>query len=760
MPNHQFNLQAQDGNLTLAQADVQLPGARHDAIKLGQLTAALTRFDLAARQVTLGDVKIDGLVLPVHRARDGKINLLALADAKGKTSHAASHAPARSHAASTSAHEAAAPAWQWQIGAVTLDKADVSLVDEAAGKRPAKLALAPLNVTLKGLSQDMHKPIDTDVSATLNRRGTLHLSGAVTPQPLKADVQVRTQRLDLAAFEPYLDDKLNAAIASALLSVNGKANVVQGRDNQIKANFRGDATLGDVRVLDRLTSDSFLRWNALTARRLAVAYGEGEPKVSIGGLALSKFYARIIINSNGRLNLQDIVANPQAAPKSLTRAEPGEKTPAPASAPAAASAPPAVAQAASAPGAASGAAAATGQPLPASIDIGGISLQSGNINFTDNFVKPNYTANLTDITGKVGHVGTRTTTPADVVVKGRVDHDAPIDINGKVNPLAPTAFVDLTAKADGVELTHLTPYSAKYTGYPIVKGKLSLDLHYLLDQGKLSANNHIFIDQLTFGDKVESPDALNLPVRLAVSLLKNSRGEIDVTVPVSGSLSDPQFSLGGVIWHAFLNLITKAVTAPFQLLASALGGGGEELSYVAFAPGSAKLTPDDTKKLETLVKALNDRPSLKLDIIGRVDPAQDRDGLRQTRLDHLVKAQKVKAVVGHGESIDVDSITVEPAEYDKYLEKAYKADKFDGKPKNLIGFTKSIPADQMKALMLKHMTITDQDLRDLANQRAEAVRQWLDGKIAAGRVFVVAPKLNADGITDKGKTIRVEFSLK
>jgi hypothetical protein len=317
----------------------------------------------------------------------------------------------------------------------------------------------------------------------------------------------------------------------------------------------------------------------------------------------------------------------------------------------------------------------------------------------------------------------------------------------------------LTASAHDIELTNLTPYSAKYAGYPITKGKLNVDLHYKLDNDQLNANNHIFIDQLTFGDHVENDTATKLPVRLAISLLKNSRGEIDVNLPVSGSLSNPEFSVGGLIWHAVLNLLQKAVTAPFSLIANAFGGNGEELGYVEFEPGSAKLSDAADKKLDTIVKALADKSSIRIDLIGRVDPAVDEPGLRTQYVERQVKQQKIKDVVGNGESVDLSTVTVDPKEYDKYLAKAYKSADFK-KPRNFVGLTKSLPDDEMKSAMAANAPINDASLRDLAQQRAQAVQQYFEGKIDSSRVFIVAPKLNADGIKDKGATTRVDFGLK
>ncbi|QHE91902.1 DUF748 domain-containing protein [Pandoraea fibrosis] len=777
-PDKQPNVQISPATATLEKIE-WLTGQKGDApLKLAKAEAKLSRFDLGARQAVVDEVTVTGLDVSARRDKDGKINLLALTG-NGQPKAATSNAQSiqsrvgtergRRTSAKASGPQASAGDWQWKVGKVAIENASIGFEDRDVKGRPINAKFAPLNVKVQGASQDMSKPLQLEVNGTLNKKGSLNASGNITPQPLAGDLQIKTQQLDLAAFDSYMSDQLNASIASALLSSNGRATFAMKGDTP-QATYRGDATLGNVRLLDKVTADDFMRWNALSVQQINLAVGSGKPNVQMGSIALSRFYARLIINANGRLNLADVVGNKETAPRSLTRANEGvplggaaEKPPLDAAASAVeAGQPTEVEKKEQKPGettAQRGPGYGAGKALPADVHIGRITLQGGNINFTDNFVKPNYTANLTDIGGRIGAFGTATTEPAEVALQGKVNRNAPIGITGKINPLAPMAFVDIGAKADGIELTNLTPYSTKYAGYPIEKGKLTVDVHYLLDQAKLTANNHIFIDQLTFGDRVESPTATNLPVRLAVSLLKNSRGEIDVDIPISGSLDDPQFSLGGVIFRAFVNLIVKAVTAPFSLLASAFGGGDQELGYVEFAPGSARLTPESEKRLETLVKALTDREALKLDIEGRVDPAKDTDGLRSVAVERAIKAQKVKSMVGKGESIDVDSVTVSPEERSKYLTAAYKAADF-AKPRNMIGFAKSLPDDEMEKLLETNVKVNDDDLRALAERRAQRVRSWLDGKIASDRLFVVAPKLNADGIKDKGATTRVDFALK
>jgi hypothetical protein len=396
------------------------------------------------------------------------------------------------------------------------------------------------------------------------------------------------------------------------------------------------------------------------------------------------------------------------------------------------------------------------------IRIGQIEVIRGNVNFTDNFIKPNYTANMTGLGGTVTTLASDATEPATMSLAGKIDDDAPVDISGRLNPLAPKLFLDIEGRTKGVDLPRLTPYSVKYAGYPIVKGKLSMEVSYKVENDRLNANNHLFLDQLTFGDKVESPTATKLPVLLAVSLLTNTRGEIDINLPISGTLNDPKFSVGGIIIQVIVNLLTKIVTAPFAALASAFGGG-EELGYVEFPAGSAALPAEQTKRVDTLAKALNDRPALKLDIIGRVDPGVDTEGTRKAKLDAKLRAAKVRQVVrAGGESVDPAKVSITEQERPALIAAVYDDEKIPDKPRNVIGFAKTIPAPEMEALIVKNLAVTPEDLRALANQRATIVRKRLetDGKVSRERLFLVEPKLTAEGIQDKGAKTRVDFSLK
>ena len=338
-------------------------------------------------------------------------------------------------------------------------------------------------------------------------------------------------------------------------------------------------------------------------------------------------------------------------------------------------------------------------------------------------------------------------------------------MSGKLDPLAPTNYTDISAEAKDIELTRLSPYAIKYAGYAIERGKLSMTVKYHIEQGKLDASNRLFLDQLTFGEKVENTTATKLPVLLAVALLKNSRGEIDVNLPISGSLSDPQFSVGSVIVRVIVNLLTRAVASPFSLIASAVGGGGgaaDELGYVQFKPGVSDMTPEGKTKLETLAKALADRPALKLDIIGRFDPATDPEGIKRDHLLDRLKELKAKDASKRGDRVGRNDVVVEPTEYASLLARVYDDTKLPDKPRNVVGLAKTIPTDEMERLLLADMKLDDNDPRWLAEARADVVRHYIEdtGKVAPSRVFLVTPKLNANGITDKGAPNRVDFALR
>jgi hypothetical protein len=614
---------------------------------------------------------------------------------------------------------------------VKLNLADASARDETL--QP------PVNVAVKTLSLGLDRVALGPGTSKFDLRGTgilgegaLSSQGSVSLQPLAVKARIDLSDLNVAQLAPYAASSLNATVRSVRVGAKGDVEFVAAQGaTPMKASWKGGIEVTDLNLQDRVNRADFLAWKRLGMADMAVSMAGGKPTIDLGDVTLDNFYGNVLLNSQGRLNVLDLVAEPGQARGSITQDTQSRGAPPP---------------------------SAKGGAMP-DISVRSVTLKNGRATFNDRFVRPNYTAELSAIEGSVSSVSSTNPKPANVSVKGRVYRTAPLTISGIVQPFAKFLTLDIKASARGVDLPRFTTYSSKYVGYPIERGKLSLDVEYSIKNRQLQASNRVQLDQLTFGAKTDSPQATTLPVMLAVALLKDRNGNIDINLPISGSLDDPSFSVGGIIVRVLGNLIVKAVTSPFSLIASAFGGGGEELSYVAFAPGSAALTDDAKDKLKKLATALNDRPSLKMDISGRADPVTDEDGLRQAWVDMRVRAARARAT-GKSSRLDGEA-PLSDAERAKYLADAYDNTKLDNKPRNFIGIAKSLPPDQMEALMRQAAPAGEAQLRRLADARAQAAYEQLQADGAPmDRIFMVAPTLSADGIKDDGVPNRVEFSLK
>ncbi|KQR76350.1 AsmA family protein [Burkholderia sp. Leaf177] len=723
------SIQVSAGDVSLKSLKL-VPTANTAPVALASAEAKITKIDVAARTAALESVTLNGLSIDAKRLKDGSIDLAALAGP-----HEAAPEVSATHKIQKT--NAAGPAWRYQIAQVSLADSTAEFTDETT-PTPVKLHIAPLQVNVKQVTDDLTKPLAVDGKLTLNGNGALATAGTLTIKPLSLALHLDASQLDAAAFEPYFGSALNASLSSALLTANGDASF-SGEGRTLKAGYKGDVSLSNVRLIDRVSSQPLAGWKLLGLTKLNARYDEKGADVEAARVTFANFYGRVLLDAQGKLNLRDVVV------KDKTGIQTVAATPAPA---------------ASAPATSKPASTSTSTSPTPNLRFGELVLQNGRVTYTDNFIKPNFTANLVAITGTIGAFGTHSTVSAPVDVAAKLNANGPVSIKGTVNPLIAKPALDLTASAHDVELPNISPYSTKYAGYPITKGKLNVDLHYQLADDKLSANNHLFIDQLTFGDHVDNSTATKLPVRLAVSLLKNSRGEIDVNIPISGSLSNPEFSVGALVWKAIVNLLERAVTAPFSLLANAFGGGknAEELGYVEFDPGSSTLSDASKEKLDTIAKALADKPSIKMDLSARVDPAVDEPGLRAAYVDRQVKLAKMKDSSDDNPNISPSTITLSADEYTKFLTKAYKDADFK-KPRNMIGLTKTLPDADMKAALAANAPIDEGALGALAQKRATAVKTYFDGKIDSKRIFIVSPHMNADGIKDKGAPTRVDFGL-
>ena len=657
---------------------------------------------------------------------------------------------------------------------------------EQRGAAPAKLQLSVRVAAPAALPAAARTP-----PSQRDAGGLIDWKGQVATSPLLARGALRIERFPLHLFEPYFADKLNLSLLRAEAGYRGDLSVQEGASG-LSVSAVGDVLLADVQVHNRQVAasavaatagfagtDELLSWQSLALKglKLAVQPGAG-PQVEVGEAALSDFYARLVVTEQGRLNLQDVAGPATAA--SAAAAGVGAGT-ASASASASASAAsgvavivpsnpqpaglagvqadtPTGAQAEKPTGAQAGTpvGAAAGPPL--TISVGSTRLANGTVDFNDRFVRPNYSAKLTGLNGQLGAFRSGTRDMATLELRGRVAGTALLDISGQLNPTADPLALDIKAKATDLELAPLSPYAGKYAGYAIERGKLSMEVAYKISpDGKLEASNQVILNQLTFGDKIDSPDATKLPVLLAVALLKDRHGVIDINLPVSGSLNDPQFSVGGIIIKVIINLLTKAFTAPFALLAG--GGGSDDLSLVEFKPGTSVLTASGASAVEKVAKSLADRPALKMTVTGAADPVSERADYQRAALEARLTAERRREALRDGAAADAP-VVMSAEDRVRLLTELYRQTDMPGKPRNAIGMLRDIPGPEMEALLLPRTLVSAEVMRELALQRGLAVR---DGLVAKGlpseRLFLAAPKLRASGEDEAAWTPRVQLAL-
>ncbi|MDR3391111.1 MAG: DUF748 domain-containing protein [Sulfuriferula sp.] len=702
-------------NLQLADLQLQRRNIKTPFLKIAHLDIGNSALDLDKHRIMLGSISTTQGKLDIKRNGDGVIDLTQLV-----ATHNHQHATAKT------------PDWHIAVNKLAMQDYAVTFTDTSLS-HPATIKTSAIDLTADNFSTQPGNKTDVDLHMTVNRTGKFASRGIVTLAPFSTALNVEARGVDIVPMQPYFADLVNITVTDGAVSTKGKLQLAVVPGHPAKIAYTGNARITGFASVDNLDSEDFLKWDNLELQSLRLA--TAPQHADIGNIVLTGLYSRLIINPDGKLNVQNIVKNnaPTAppAPTSVTAAKP---TTAPATAAASA---------------------------PSPVTISKIAVKNGHVNFTDHFIKPNYSANLTGLNGAITGLSSNQASKADIQLNGKVDNQGQLDISGQINPLSGNLYLDLLAKLSDFELSPLTPYAAKYAGYGIQKGKLGFDVKYHIEDRKLSAENRLLLTQLTLGDKVDSPSATKLPVTLALALLKDRNGNIDINLPIAGSLDDPQFSIGGLIIKVILNLLAKAVTSPFALIGSMFGGDSAQLSYLEFAPGSAAINTDGESKLKNLSKALADRPSLKLDIAGRVDADSDSSGLRQLAFERLLKVQKLKQLVRDGVSVSsADDIRIEPGEYANYLKLAYKADKIADKPKILGLIDKDIPPAQMEKLMLANIKISADDLRELAMKRAQATKEYLiqNGAIDATRIFITTAKAETDE-QKKLKRNRVDFIL-
>jgi uncharacterized protein involved in outer membrane biogenesis len=558
--------------------------------------------DLGAKALTIARINISDGHIDVGRNRDGKINWEQLFARKIGTLEQAVSKPDSGHPSP----------WKFLLKSFELDDFRSEVVDQTVLAEKPLNQLRDLKVRLSEV--DGKSPMKFEVGFGLERGGKVALRGKVNPVPPSVEANINLTGVDLTALQPFLEPFITLTLDSAAVSTDGIFRYGQPGGGS-KLSYEGSLGVEKLSLNQPGSKETYLGWGAMKISKIKLAI---EPnRLQIDEIRLSKPVAEVIIAEDRTLNLAKIVKEQSIAggaetPTKLQLKDATPKNPARNTAQHAGS----------------------GDPFPFS--IGKIKIEDGNMVFADLSLKPEFMTRVHALKGTVGRLSSEKKSLSEIQLDGRVDQYGMVNISGALDINDFKQSTDITITFSNVEMANISPYSGRFAGRRIESGKLSLDLKYQIQTNKLVGDNKIIVDNLVLGEKVDSPDAVNLPLDLAVALLSDSNGRIDLGLPVSGELDDPQFSIGPIIWKAFVNIITKAVTAPFRALGSLFGSGAEKFNAVEFDPGKADILPPEKEKLKKVAEVLQKRPQLKLVVQGQYSPEIDGLELKQINVSRAV----------------------------------------------------------------------------------------------------------------------------
>jgi hypothetical protein len=487
--------------------------------------------------------------------------------------------------------------------------------------------ISNFNIKSGKVTTDFSKPISYTTSLHVSAdpqtfsdtsKGALSSSGSVVIAEQTIKGKAAIEQLVLSQFQQYVSPHANVTLEDGLFNLNvefdGAFKNAADKDNIDSLNVKASTSINNLSVLDDASSP-LLQWQSLNVDN--IEFDHASNQLSVDNIHLQAPFARLIIDEAKQTNVSKlIVASSDKSANSESASETGSATTSKASN-------------------ANVHASTTAEPSQANelaIAVNTISIENGKAYFADHSLTPKFASAIESLNGKVLGIDSRSTSPANVDITGKIDNYAPVKLAGTIHPLKDDLDLDLNFSVKGAELTSVNPYSGTYMGYYIDKGLLSLAVQYKLNGKALEGKNHVVIDQLTLGKKSNSDQALSLPLGLAIALLEDRNGVIDLGLDVSGDIDSPDFSFGSIILNAIGNIITKAVTAPFSLLAN-LVGSDDELDNVEFGFGEHSLNADAQEKLNTLAKALKKRPGLRVNIEGTVNAMSDASALAQRQLN-------------------------------------------------------------------------------------------------------------------------------
>ena len=698
-----MRFQVSQANVRIEQLAVKEDGSLDPVITIPMLNVEAVDVDLVSHEVIVRNLAVDHASFTAWLNPDGTMNYQQMFVPIDSVQ------PPAAVSSATPTSEEVKP-WTVWLKEITLRDHAIDF-DDRSLSTPAHVEVRALTAKTRDVRIPIKESLPIEMDMQLNETGTIRVNGSVSPNPFLADITLALQDIAIRPFQPYFEKFARIDVQSGAVNLNGEMHVATDHPNGPLMSYEGNVSVDALSVADRDEGDEVASLQTLSLNKVRVTLDP--TTVSIHELDLQQPMAHVVVLQDGGLNIKKLAATPPSPASADEKPAGPQKT--------------------------------TGLPVP--VTIGTVKLTKAAVTFRDDSVQPSVQTGLSALAGTIKGLSSKQLARADVDLSGRVGKVAPLRILGTINPLSENTFTDLTITLGGMDLTAGGPYSSRYVGYGLSKGKLSLDLKYKVSQKQLEAENKVLVDQLTFGQKVDSPDATSLPVPLVVALLKDRKGRIDIDLPIRGALNDPDFRYGKALLATLVNLLTKIAASPFSLMGKLIPGGGDEeaLQFVAFPPGSTIVDDRELKKLEALAKGLEERPNLRLDITGTADPIRDRQALNRMKLLAIVQAKWQRE---RGKPL-AKGEPVPPDDERRLIQQLYEEHMKKAAPSAALapadGPVKPPTHEDMKQVLMAAMSLDEEALRTLALQRADQIRERLtgEGKLADERVYLLDVDLNA-----------------
>lgn len=722
--NASFAVSNADGDIAIRQFESQLGPFALKSARYPQPAATMAKLSLHGGDISLKDstIKLQGLTLSglqtqVLQEANKPLNWQAMLEpavkapaATSKTAQAGSNRPSN---------------WKLALDRIALENGAIHVEDRSAGS-PVALDIQNVGLELRSASLDLAKPVPVNAQFKVKQGGQFDASGKLTLAPLKGDLKLKLSTFSLKPFAPYINQMALLRLNDGSANVDGK--LAFKSEKSLNAQFQGGFSINNLAISEESGGAPFLGWKSLGSDSLKL--GLGPNQLHMDELRVVQPVGKIIIYEDKSINIKRIMRAP-AENAAATTAKPASNDTAKSDFP---------------------------------VTVERVRIDNGDLEFADLSLKPQFGTHINTLSGVVNGLSTKPDMTAQVELDGKVDEYGSAQIRGAIQPFHATEFTDLKLAFRNLEMNRLTPYSGKFAGRKIESGKMSVDLEYNIKNRQLAGANKFVINKLKLGEHVDSPDAVNLPLDLAIALLEDSDGIIDLDLPISGSLDDPQFSYGKVIWKAFVNVLGKIVTSPFRALGSLLGISSEKLEAVVFEPGSAELAPPEQEKLKTVAQAMAKRPSLTLAIVPSYDPVADRKAIQETIVRRDV-AQEMGLKLQPGEKpgpIDLNNPKAQAAILKLAKERSPEAKnrKMLDKLKDFLNTSKPTDPAAYEAMLQQlqqWVTVADSDLKTLADARADIIQIQLTqaAGMSADRLSKAAP----EQVSGDGREVRLKMNL-